>query len=169
MASMRIAMVVVAATASVAHADPKSYDDLMRPADMVQPLDMRPKSDHRIDMLGAAVERGHDRLWQVVDVTALVASTAALACDWGQTRGVSQGGWMSGGTFTGNTKEYNPLLGASPSPRTLDLYFATTVVINAALWVALPKRWRSIVPAAVVGAEARTIYRNIPYTGMCKL
>lgn len=167
---MKRAIVLLAMMwAGSASADPKVWlDDLLPLVDPPASVVVQPKS-HGIDTFAGAAADRHDRLWQAIDVTALVASTAALACDWAQTRGVSQGSWMSRGTYTSGIKEYNPLLGAAPSPRALDVYFASAAVINAALWVALPKRYRAIIPGIVIAAESRTIYNNIPYTGMCGL
>lgn len=62
------------------------------------------------------------------------------------------------------TSEVNPLLGSHPSIREVDLYFATAAVLNAALWVLLPKRYRAIAPIAVTAVEINSIRLNVDST-----
>jgi len=88
-----------------------------------------------------------------VNRASLVASSVALVCDWGQTRHMAASGW-------GTHMETNPLLGTKPTVGIVDGYFAATVLINSALWVALPERWRSIIPVAVIGVQAPVIHGN---------
>lgn len=92
-----------------------------------------------------------------VNRAALVASTAALACDWHKTRTTAARDSM---LYT----EHNPLLGDDPSAGAVDMYFVSTIVINAAIWYVLPKRWRSVLPVVVatvqVTNETRDQMRN---------
>lgn len=88
-----------------------------------------------------------------VDTAALIASTASLACDWGQTRSAADRGWAS-------RIERNPILGPRPSTSQVDMYFGVTALLNVTLWTLLPKGWKSIVPAGVTAMEANTVYGN---------
>lgn len=162
LAAVSAVVMLIMFTASMARADTRYELDNLLPPD--GPVSVVETPAPHIDMLATANEHRHDRLWQTIDVAAIAVSTASLVCDWAQTRGISQGSWMGG-----RVMERNPLLGEAPSPRKIDVYFAGTVVINIVLWMTLPKRYRSLIPVAVVAAESRTIYDNIPYTGMCGL
>lgn len=102
--------------------------------------------------------------WQRVDRGTLVASMSLLACDWGQTRSAATEGW-GGGQWEGNL-----IMGERPSSSIVDAYFASTVVINAALWALLPRGWRSVVPGAVIGVQSYTVATNARTTrGVCGL
>jgi len=103
----------------------------------------------------------HARLWQVVDVTALALSTAALAVDWRQTRGAAAEGWSHS---RGEVGVAAMTVGEFPSAGTVDRYFAATAAVNVALWAVLPRGWRSVVPGFVIGAEIVTVRRNLPTT-----
>jgi hypothetical protein len=159
---------VVVMTSSTASADPRVWiDDLLPLVDPPAPLAMQPKSDHRIDML-AATEHRHDHLWRVIDVTALAVSTAALACDWGQTHRAATEHWTGGSNGTGR-HEANPIMGSAPSTRIVNVYFAATAALNVALWYALPKRYRSIVPVALTTVQAIQVSDNIGSVSLCGL
>lgn len=160
-------LVAVALSASVAHADPGQFDDLMRPDSMAQPLDMRPRTDHQIDML-ATVGHRHDRLWRAIDATTLAVSMAALACDWGQTHRAASEHWTGGMNGTGR-HEGNQIMGPAPSTRVVNMYFVTSAALNVALWYALPRRYRSIVPAVVATAETIQVSNNIGSVSLCGL
>lgn len=153
MKTMRL--MVVAATvlaAFVAHADTRyELDNLLPPTDPPPSVVVQP----RVDMLATATEQRHDRLWQVIDVAALAVSTAALACDWGQTHGAAADGWRGGPT--GARYEDNPILGRSPSTRAVSVYFVTAAIINAGIWLTVPKRYRWIVPLGLVAVQTHTI------------
>lgn len=95
-----------------------------------------------------------------VNRATLIASTASLACDWAQTRSQASTGWNG-------TMENNPMLGTQPSTTKVDAYFASTIVINAAIWYVMPERYKSIIPLGVTAAQARTIAGNVEQTGMC--
>lgn len=82
-----------------------------------------------------------------VNRAALVASTAALACDWNKTYRAANNGWRNG------IRERNPMLGTTPSTTAVSAYFASTIVINAAIWIAIPPKWRSALPLAVMASQ----------------
>ena len=157
-----ISIAVVLLTASVAHADPGvARDDLLPRVEPPASVVVQPRSN--IDMLAATKENRHDRLWQAIDVTALVVSTAALAWDWKQTRTWAGDNWQrsdgNGGMWVNH--ENNPIIGARPGMHTVDVYFALTAATNLAIWYLMPEKYRSVVPAALVVAEASAIAGNI--------
>lgn len=94
-----------------------------------------------------------------VNRTTLVASTAALACDWAQTRSMARRDWPDG------SYDRNPILGGRPDTLHVDVYFATAAVWNALLWYALPKRWKSVPTLGVVAVQARPVMANVESTG----
>ncbi len=94
---------------------------------------------------------------------ALAVSTAALVCDGMQTLRMAGEGWT-------RTSEANPVMGPAPGVSEVGAYFVGAVVINAAVWVAMPKRWRTVVPMAVTAVQIDVIRNNIGQgTGMCGL
>lgn len=96
-----------------------------------------------------------------MDVATLAASSLSLACDWGQTRSAADRGWV------GHAEE-NAILGRRPTTMQVDMYFGVAALLNATLWAALPKGWRSAAPAALVGVEVDSIRHNIDTTsGHC--
>jgi hypothetical protein len=44
-------------------------------------------------------------------------------------------------------------------------YFAVATAFNTAIWFAMPKRYKSVVPLAVVVVQASTIAGNIESSG----
>lgn len=88
------------------------------------------------------------------DVASLVTSELSLACDWGQTRSAASADW------SGNRQENNPLMGMHPSTVQVDMYFGVAALLDATLWLALPKGWRSVAPIGVTALEADIIYGN---------
>jgi hypothetical protein len=114
------------------------------------------------------------KLWVVVMMLAtgcthvnratLATSTAVIVCDWGQTRNMAMQNW-DGGNFT----EMNPLLGPAPSTGNVDAYFAASAALNVAVWLLMPERYRSVVPAGVIVMQTKTIVGNTPNTGLCGL
>lgn len=96
------------------------------------------------------------------NAVALGLSTASLAVDWQMTHAAAAQDW--GGGY-GNRREENPIMGPHPSTGTVNVYFATAIILNAALWYALPRRYRAVVPLAVVGVQANTIAGNIEANG----
>jgi hypothetical protein len=91
-----------------------------------------------------------------LNTTALSVSTAALACDWSQTRGFAAAGWDG---FV----ESNPVMGSRPEASTVDLYFAAAAVLQIAAWWALPRKARWALPVAVIAFQAQAIANNAPY------
>lgn len=89
-----------------------------------------------------------------VNRAALVASTAALACDWGQTRSAATQGWRY-------HYENNPIMGPKPPVGYVDLYFGGIAITNALLWLVIPRRYRVFVPLAIFGIETRQAARNV--------
>lgn len=95
---------------------------------------------------------------RAANTATLVASTAALACDWGQTRGVASA--ASEGRWTLDYWEENPVMGPRPSTGDVDLYFAAAAALNAAAWVAIPRRYRWIIPSVVLAVQTAAIVQN---------
>jgi hypothetical protein len=160
----RVAVAVAVLMAGTSVASAGSADDLMAVAETapaptpslrLQPpssnessLDglMAPHTDHDIDMLAHAPSRRADRLWRAIDTGMLIVSTGMLACDWNKTRRAAARGWS--GEWEGN-----PVLGKHPGATTVDVYFAATAVVNAAIWYALPRKWRSAIPALLTASQ----------------
>lgn len=151
-----LVMLMMAGTAS---ADPISLaierDNLLPLVDRSESVVVQPRER-------AAVDPGHARLWRTIDTTVLVASTAALAIDWRQTRNAAVERW-SGGRWEGGYPA-QMTLGAHPSTHSVDGYFALAAATNIALWTILPARWRSVIPGIVIGAEVSTIAGNLSTT-----
>lgn len=96
-----------------------------------------------------------------MDVASLVTSEASLACDWGQTRSAAVAGWHG-------YAEENSIIGPNPSAMRVDMYFATAAILDAAVWLVLPKGWRSAPPVALTVMEAKVIHGNEATTaGVC--
>lgn len=165
-----LAVIITAAAMSTvmtasSSADPRlSRDDLMPLPQDQRSVDMRPKSDHRIDMLTAAKMRRRARLWQTIDITTLTVSTAAIACDWAQTHKMAADGWRA--FYNPHSKsmqipsESNPIMGSNPSSATVDGYFIATIAINTAIWYFMPPKYRSALPLAVIAFQANAIAGN---------
>lgn len=162
---MKRAIVVLVMTwAGVASADRRIALAVER--DNLLPLDDAPVSvvvqqPSALDRKVTA-EPDHARLWLAIDTTVLVASTAALAIDWRQTRNAAVERW-SGGRWEGGYPA-QMTLGAHPSTHSVDGYFALAAATNIAFWTILPARWRSVIPGIVIGAEASTIVGNLSTT-----
>lgn len=98
-----------------------------------------------------------------VNRAALVASTAALACDWAQTRAAAERGWMRG------LYEENPVLGPRPDPGLVDVYFLTSMIVNATAWVVMPPRYR-LAFFAVAAVQVPNLSENADWgLGVCGL
>lgn len=95
-----------------------------------------------------------------VNRATLLTSSALLACDWSQTRHAAAGGWE-------HYREANPVMGPTPTPRTVDTYFLSAAVLNTAIWYVLPESVRSVIPGIVSSVQAKTIVGNVPRTGWC--
>lgn len=87
--------------------------------------------------------------------TGLSLSSAALACDWEQTRQEAEDHWKF------FRFEHNPVLGRTPSAERVNVYFFGAAVINAAIWLALPGAWRSVYGFAVAGIQTKSIAVNV--------
>jgi hypothetical protein len=98
-----------------------------------------------------------------MDRGALVASTATLACDWAQTRGAAERGWIG-------YREGNPMLGKTPSVGAVDAYFATATLVSIAAWYLLPRGWRAVTHTAIAVWQMDTIANNVAAggTGTCR-
>lgn len=96
----------------------------------------------------------------IANGTALGVSSAALACDWSQTRAHASDGWM-------NHYEDNAILGTTPSPRAVDAYFAGALVAHALAWYLVPERYRSLIPTLVLGVQLAPIAENVRMSGLC--
>lgn len=98
-----------------------------------------------------------------VNRATLVASTAALVLDWKQTRTWAEHDWtlpaVTGAPWVGH--ERNPILGQHPQTGAVDAYFMITAIMNVGLWLAMPDKYKSVVPTALLGMEASAIHGNI--------
>ena len=93
----------------------------------------------------------------------LATSTAALACDWLQTRQSAVDGWP-------DLREANPILGPKPDAASVDAYFFTVALTNVVLYALLPRSVDWVIPSAVTAVQLRTIRGNWAYTrGPCGL
>jgi hypothetical protein len=90
---------------------------------------------------------------RAVNTGTLVASTAALACDWAQTRGAAAAGWEG-------VHENNPVMGPTPSTATVDAYFFAVAIVNAAIWHVTPESWRPVTQGALISRQSLAIVRN---------
>jgi hypothetical protein len=158
MRALAIAVVLVLSMLGPAHADRRASLD-PRIALAVERDNLMPPTDASVV---APVVAPGARLWQTVDVVTLVLSTAALTVDWRQTRDAAREGW-SGGRWEGGYPA-QMAIGAHPSTRTVDGYFALTAAANVALWAVLPPRWRSVVPGFVLSVEVVTVGGNLSTT-----
>lgn len=148
LAAVSAVVMLIMFTASMARADTRYELDNLLPPD--GPVSVVETPAPHIDMLATANEHRHDRLWQTIDVAAIAVSTASLVCDWGQTHQAAAAGWM-------DRAEANRLLGPAPSTRTVNIYFAGAIVANVALWLVLPKRYRSLASAGLIAVQANAI------------
>lgn len=109
----------------------------------------------------------------IANGTALGISTAALACDWAQTRSFAEIGWQSriDALRVQPYHEANPIMGETPSPGAVDAYFLGALALNAAAWFLVPRRWRMAIPIAVTlvqaGAISNTLDRSGHDPGLC--
>jgi hypothetical protein len=98
-----------------------------------------------------------------VNRVALIASTAAILCDAGQTIKMARGGWE-------NSYEANPVMGTHPDQFVVGGYFVTALAANTLAWLVTPERYRAALPTAVVAVQAVAVEGNVRTgTGMCGL
>lgn len=90
----------------------------------------------------------------IANGTALGVSTAALACDWGQTRAAAGTGWPN------EMRDANPIIGPRPTPSTVDVYFIAVIAANIGIWFVTPRRYRMFLPALVSLRETKSIVNN---------
>jgi hypothetical protein len=96
--------------------------------------------------------------WRVADGASLALSTAGLAADAVQTCSAALDGWSLG------RRELNPIYAGNPSCGEVTLYHASVALFNAGLWLALPPRWRSIIPGFIIGVQAQSVVHNLRST-----
>lgn len=78
--------------------------------------------------------------------------TRSAATDW---RGRTEGGIPA-----------QAIMGSTPTPGVVDVYFATATVFIVALSYLVPERYRWVAYAAVTLAEAKTVYGNLSTTSI---
>lgn len=92
--------------------------------------------------------------WNRVDVTTMITSNAMLAADAVYTTTVAGDRWPNRDEEVGMARV---VLGRTPSPAAVDLYFFSAIAINTVLWAVLPPRWRSVIPGLLIGAQAEAL------------
>ncbi len=103
-----------------------------------------------------------------VNRATLAASTVALAWDGVYTYRAAAANWHGGPPCSGGVQiESNPIMGRNPSTGTVVSYFATAISLNAVLWLAMPERYKSLVPLGIIGVQTRTIAGNIDQSHNC--
>src|SRR5262245_1850875 len=100
------------------------------------------------------------RALTIVNHGGLVAQSTALVCDWGQTRRAAALAATGENWRSDTPYESNPIMGGRPTTSTIDLYFFAALGLSAAAWRVLPRRWRFLVPVAVLALEADPIASN---------
>lgn len=102
------------------------------------------------------------------DRVAIVASSAAIICDGMQTLRMAGQNWVDDSQ---DHWEQNPLMGRKPSTTVVGAYFLGAFVINAALWVVTPPKYRAAAPLTITALETVTIVDNASRnrTGVCGL
>lgn len=101
---------------------------------------------------GHAEER---RSWTAMDTYLQSAFFAVLFVDWQQTR-----------EFTGSPHKYpgkseaNPVLGAHPSPREVNQFFAGSVLVHTGISYLLPRPYRTIWQSVWIGVEIGAVATN---------
>ncbi len=93
-------------------------------------------------------QEGEDaRRWSTLDLALESGCVLTLGLDWLQTR-------------SPNDEELNPLLGRHPSRTKVDVYFAGSALAHVAIAAVLPRPWRTVWQAAVMGMEIGVVNRN---------
>lgn len=100
------------------------------------------------------VASGCAKFDRYMPATALIVSSALVACDAAQTIRVASEGWPDG------RRETNWLMSDRPSVATIATYNLGVIVANVAVWALTPKKYRSIAPAALAGMEAHIIHNH---------
>ncbi len=120
--------------------------------------------------------------WARANKAALVLADATLACDYGQTRWLSDGGrWdrpvdpSAAPTFTHAGQaptpprywyETNPILGRHPSDAQTGVYLGTIAFTATAAYPALPPWARSVLYFTLAGIETANVLTN-NHRGIC--
>lgn len=89
---------------------------------------------------------------KVMDVSTMVASNVMLAADATYTVRVARDRWSGGRHEIGMPALQ--IMGPTPSASAVGAYFVGAIAVNTALWIALPPKWRSIIPGMIIGAQA---------------
>jgi hypothetical protein len=95
--------------------------------------------------------------WQPPDapeIIALAVVESMIVVDVLQTADAARHGWR-------NQRENNPLLGPYPTETRVFVMGAVGALATAGVWLALPPRWRLLVPLIVGIGEAAAIGGNI--------
>lgn len=106
----------------------------------------------------------------IANKIAVSVSTAALACDWGQTRAFAA---KFENNQIGQHFEKNPILGDRPTPTGVDLYFLGAIGASLLAWRFLPRRWRIALPLVIILGQTKALtatYFNTSghyYPGLC--
>lgn len=87
--------------------------------------------------------------WTTGDTVLQAAVITTTAIDWQQTV------WI-----TDECREINPVIGRCGENIPVHVYFPVVIVASTAIAVVLPKRWRNMFQAFVLGMEATTTYSN---------
>lgn len=90
-------------------------------------------------------------LWMPEDTALQLSYTALSFADWSQTRA---------GIRSNNFYETNGYLGGHPSARRVDTYFASTIVLNAAIAYVLPQPWRRYFQVSSLTIEGSAVWSN---------
>jgi hypothetical protein len=90
--------------------------------------------------------------WDTTDYALAGATLAALAVDWGQTRGIAKN--------PQRFNETNPVLGTTPSVGKVDAYFVGAMVGTVAVAHLLPGDWRQLFLAGTLAIELGAIQQN---------
>ncbi len=87
--------------------------------------------------------------WTPKHVAGAAVSTALLAADWYQTRGITR-----------DCLELNPVIGRCGENVPVDIYFPVVMLTQVALAHAVGADWRPVLLGAVAGAEGATVWSN---------
>ena len=99
--------------------------------------------------------------WTWQDTSWEAASLGALVLDWGTTRDAAwENAHVRREGFYSLHAEGNPVLGRYPSTKSVDLYFASSIVTHAAVAALLPQGWRRAWQASTVGLEVLVLRGN---------
>lgn len=92
----------------------------------------------------------------------LAETDVALACDYGETSWMADGGRWDRGYY-----ETNPILGEYPKRAVVGAYLLAIAGAELVAW-GLPPKWRSVVYYTVAAVETANVITNNPH-GVCGL